>query len=109
MTVAGPDWHAEWVAALDALELDVSAAEALLTRDRIARDRPRSQPWRPPAGLGPLPLDLRPRADGILNRQLAVAEALTVALAANHRQAEMLARVEAGASPRRPSYVDCAL
>jgi len=58
---------------------------------------------------GPLPLDLRPRADEILNRQLAAAEALTVALAANHRQAEMLARVEAGASPRRPSYADCAL
>src|SRR5207245_8248490 len=74
VTVAGPDWHAEWVAALDALELDVSAAEALLTRDRIARDRPRPQPWRPPAGLGPLPLDLRPRADVILTRQLAVAE-----------------------------------
>ena len=102
-------WHQAWTAALDELETDVTRVEALLADEHRVRDLPRADPWRPPQGLGPLPLDLRPRADGILNRQLAVAEALTVALAANHRQAEMLARVEAGASPRRPSYVDCAL
>jgi hypothetical protein len=101
-------WRREWETALNALEIDVSAAEALLTDDQRLRERPVSDPWHPPAGLGPLPLDLRPRADAILTRQLAVAEAVAGALVTNRRQAALLGRMKSGPQAR-PAYVDCAM
>ena len=108
MTAQG-GWHEAWTAALDELDADVTRVEALLVDDHLVRDIPLTDPWAPPQGLGPLPLDLRPRADAILQRQLAATQALTTALAHGRRQAEMLARVETGASPARPAYVDCAM
>jgi|SRR2546430_10221351 len=107
MTTA--EWYQAWVTALDALELDVAAAEALLTDDQRVRERPLANPWHPPAGLGPLPLDLRPRADAILTRQLTAGEAISRALATNRRQATLLAKMEGGPEARRPAYVDCAM
>jgi hypothetical protein len=103
-------WRAAWIAALDELETDVETVEALLADDHRRRDLPASNPWAPPAGLGPLPLDLRPRADDILARQLAAARALTTAMTATRRQAAFAARVDAGgAGKATPSYVDCAM
>jgi hypothetical protein len=108
MTLA--DWLAAWEAALDELEMDVADAEALLTGDHMLRDTPVSNAWNPPAGLGPLPLDLRPRADAILARQLAAAEGITRALATNRRQAAVTARIETGGqTAARPAYIDCAM
>jgi hypothetical protein len=108
MTLA--DWLAAWSAALDELEMDVAEAEALIAGDHLLRDTPTSDPWRPPAGLGPLPLDLRPRADAILARQISTAEQITRALATNRRQAAVTARIETGSAPAsRPSYIDCAM
>jgi hypothetical protein len=103
------DWHHIWTAALDALETDVVRVEALLADDHRVRDLPPANPWAPPAGLGPLPLDLRPRADAILNRQLAAAQSLALAMSAGRRQIEMAARIEAGDEPPRPAYLDCAI
>ena len=103
------EWHRAWTAALDELEADVTRVEALLADDHRARDLPVADPWAPPQGLGPLPLDLRPRADAILGRQLAATQAIAVALTTGRRQAEMLSRVESGAAPSRPAYVDCAM
>ncbi|NJC66353.1 hypothetical protein HC028_17845 [Planosporangium flavigriseum] len=102
-------WRRAWTDALDALEVDVERVEALLAEDHRARDLPLATPWSPPEGLGELPLDLRPRADAILNRQLAAAQALALAMVANRRQSEMAARIEAGDEPRRPAYLDCAI
>ena len=102
-------WHEAWAAALDELDADVTRIETLLADDHMARDLPLTNPWAPPPGLGPLPLDLRPRADAILQRQLSATQALTTALANGRRQAEMLARVETGTAPARPAYVDCAM
>ena len=102
-------WRQEWVAALDELEIDVIAAETLLTDDQRVRDRPLTDPWRPPAGLRPLPLDLRPRADAILSRQIAVGEAISRALATNRRQAALVGRIEGGPDTKRPAYIDCAM
>ncbi|GAA3448078.1 hypothetical protein [Planomonospora venezuelensis] len=103
------DWHAAWSSALDALELDVAATEAMLVDDHRVRELASVDPWSPPEGLGPLPLDLRPRADAILARQLAAAQALAMAMAGNRRQAAMLARVETGSSGTpRPAYISCA-
>jgi hypothetical protein len=104
------DWLAAWSAALDELEMDVEEAEAVLTGDHMLRETPLRDAWRPPAGLGPLPLDLRPRADAILARQLATAENITRALATNRRQAAVTARIETGGqAAARPSYIDCAM
>jgi hypothetical protein len=103
-------WREAWTAALDELEADVSHIEALLDEDHRVRDHPLSDPWTPPEGIGPLPLELRPRADAILARQIAAATAVTAALATNRRQATLAARIETGGQPApRPAYVDCAM
>ncbi|WP_449063936.1 hypothetical protein [Planomonospora algeriensis] len=103
------EWRTAWSAALDALEMDVAATEAMLSGDHRAREIAPVDPWSPPEGLGPLPLDLRPRADAILARQLAAAQALAIVMVGNRRQAAMLARVEAGSDGgHRPVYINCA-
>jgi len=109
--VTTPDWGAAWTAALDDLEADVARVEALLGDDHRLRDLPLANPWSPPEGLGGLPLDLRPRADAILARQTAAAQAIVLALVATRRQAEVAARVETGhrSAPQRPVYIDHAL
>ncbi|GAA0917303.1 hypothetical protein [Virgisporangium aurantiacum] len=104
------NWRSAWVAALDALDADVVLVEELLADAQRVRDLPLSDPWSPPAGLGPLPLDLRPRADAILARQLHATRQLTLAIAANRKQAAFAARVEAGGYGKAPpSYVDRAM
>ena len=103
------EWHVAWAAALDELEADVILVEAMIDEEHRVRDLPVANPWTPPQGLGPLPLDLRPRADAILNRQIAATQAIAVGLVTGRRQAEMLSRVESGSTPRRPAYVDCAM
>ena len=111
MSPVSGEWHGAWVAALDALEADVAQIEAMLTEEHRLRDAPVVDPWTPPEGLGPLPLDLRPRADAILTRQIAAAGAIVAAIAGNRRQAQLAGRIEAGrqALPTRPAYVDCAM
>lgn len=108
MTAA--EFRAAWKAALDELEADVDQVEAMLADDHMRRDHPVTNPWSPPQGLGPLPLDLRPRADGILTRQLAAARDLALALGTNRKQAAFAARIETGsAGAARPSYIDAAI
>jgi hypothetical protein len=104
------NWRSAWVAALDALDADVVRIEELLTDGQRVRDLPLSDPWSPPPGLGPLPLDLRPRADAILTRQLETTRLLALAMAANRRQAAFAAKVEVGGYGQAPpSYVDRAM
>lgn len=103
------EWRAAWTAALDRLEEDVTAAESLLAQEHRLRELPVPDPWRPPTGLGPLPLDLRPRADDVLARQLAVARRLAASLTGTARQAAVLDRVESARPAPRPSYLDCAM
>lgn len=106
----GGDWAGAWTAALDELEADVVEVEEMLVADHRQRDNPITNAWQPPPGLGPLPLDLRPRADSILNRQIAAARAVTLALATTRRQAAVAARIETGQQGTpRPAYVDCAM
>ncbi|GAA3398852.1 hypothetical protein [Cryptosporangium minutisporangium] len=104
------DWRSAWVAALDDLEADIAQVEELLRTDQFVRDTPPADPWTPPEGMGPLPLDLRPRADRILARQIAAAEGIARAMAVNRRQAAMTSRIElfdSGAAP--PAYLDRAM
>jgi hypothetical protein len=102
-------WHEAWTTALDRMAADVASAEALLAEEHLLRDLPLADPWHPPAGLGPLPIDLRPRADQVLARQLAVAEQLAAVMTGTARQAAVLGRIDDGREAPRPNYVDCAL
>lgn len=97
-------WLTRWSAALDELQLEVDAAEALLTTDHLPPGR---RGWVPPAGLGPFPAPLRARAEALVTRQTEVARRLA--------EAATLARRHAGAAqalrasgPARPVYVDTA-
>lgn len=104
------EWRQAWIVALDALEADVEAVEQMITDEHRRRDLPMATPWEPPAGLGPLPLDLRPRADCILTRQIEAAQALAMAVTANRRQMAYASRVEVGTPGKAvPSYVDYAM
>src|SRR5687768_15206223 len=103
-------WRQAWVTALDALEADVDAVERMIASEHRSQELPAATPWAPPEGLGPLPLDLRPRADFIMTRQLAVALAVSTAMTANRRQTQFASRVEVGTVGKMPpTYVDCAM
>jgi hypothetical protein len=107
--VATRDWGAEWAAALDELEMDVTAVETMLADERRLAETPPANLWRPPTELGALPLELRPRADEILTRQLAAAEEIARRLTANRQQMAMTSRIETGEAVKRPVYLDCAM
>jgi hypothetical protein len=101
-------WREEWVAALDALEADVETVERLIADEHRAQALPAADPWSPPAGLSALPLDLKPRADRILARQIAAAQAVSMAIIGNRRQTAFAAKIEVGTAGKAiPSYLDC--
>jgi hypothetical protein len=102
-------WRSAWTSALDELELDVEATEVMLADERRHAEHPPADNWRPPTGLGTLPLELRPRADEILTRQLRAAEEIARRLTANRQQTAMTARMETGRAASRPAYIDCAI
>jgi len=97
------DFHAEWVAELERLEVDVELAEALLAADS-ATEQP--APWTPPVMRGPLPADLEPRARLVLERQLAVAHRVAERLTATGRHRRLTQRIRDTASPDVPIYID---
>jgi len=103
------DWRDAWTAALDALELDVTQVEAMLADERRHAETPPADLWRPPTELGALPLELKPRADEILTRQLRAAEEVARRLTSNRQQWAMTGRIETGEMVKRPLYVDCAM
>src|SRR4051794_7390413 len=103
------NWHDAWSTALDELELDVSNVEAMLADEHRNAEMPPADLWRPPTELGALPLELKPRADEILTRQLRAAEEIARRLTANRKQMAVTARIETGEAVKRPVYVDCAM
>ncbi|MEU4239304.1 hypothetical protein [Actinoplanes sp. NPDC026619] len=103
------DWHGAWTEALDDLELDVVAIESMLADERRHAETPPASLWKPPTELGALPLELKPRADEILTRQLKAAEEIARRLTSNRRQIAVTARIETGEAINRPVYVDRAM
>jgi hypothetical protein len=103
------DWRGAWTAALDELELDVAGIETMLADERRHAENPPADIWRPPTELGALPLELKPRADEILTRQLRAAEEIARRLTANRQQMAMTSRIETGEAVKRPVYVDRAM
>jgi hypothetical protein len=102
-------WRDAWTAALDDLELDVAATEAMLADEHRHADTPPADLWKPPTELGALPLELRPRADEILTRQLRAAQEIARRLTATRVQQVMTSRIETGEAVKRPVYLDCAM
>jgi hypothetical protein len=102
-------WRGAWTAALDELELDVAEVEAMLADEHRHAETPPADLWRPPTELGALPLELKPRADEILTRQLRAAEEIARRLTAGRQQLAMTARIETGEAVKRPVYVDRAM
>ena len=101
------DFHAEWVAELERLEVDVELAEALLASDAapdVSAEAP--APWAPPVMRGPLPADLEPRARLVLERQLAVAHRVAERLTATGRHRRLTQRIRDTATPDIPIYID---
>ena len=96
--------RAVWEAELERLELDVISVERLL---RGLESAP-IEPWRPPAVLGAMPVDLAARARELLARQLAATSALSDALAKAQKQVAYADRVIdiTGRSPVEPIYFD---
>ncbi|GAA0543672.1 hypothetical protein GCM10010172_26510 [Paractinoplanes ferrugineus] len=103
------DWHGAWTGALDELELDVAHIESMLADEHRYAETPPASLWKPPTELGALPLELKPRADEILTRQLKAAEEIARRLTANRRQTAVTARIETGEAIKRPVYVDRAM
>ena len=103
------DWHNAWTAALNELELDVAATEAMLADARRITEAAPSDLWQPPTDLGALPLELKPRADEILTRQIAAAQEIARRLTATRAQQAMTSRIETGEAVKRPAYLDCAM
>ncbi len=94
-------WRAAWIDALTALESDVETAERFLTRD----DLPAPAPWTPPQLHGPLPEDLLPRAQQLLERQLETAKLIAARLTHTGRQTALASRLSTASTPS-PVYVD---
>ena len=103
------DWTGAWTDALDELELDVAGIEMMLADEHRHAETPPASLWKPPTELGALPLELKPRADEILTRQLRVAEEIARRLTANRRQIAVTAGIETGEAVKRPVYVDRAM
>ncbi len=101
--MAAGDFHDAWVRALDELELDVAKAEEVLRSGDVGL--PDVAPWTAPRLPGSLPLDLRPRAEALLERQLRTAEALSGALHAAGRQRVVAERFGSG-TQARAMYID---
>ncbi|MEU8815811.1 hypothetical protein [Actinoplanes sp. NPDC048796] len=106
---SGGGWHGAWNAALDELELDVATVEAMLADEHRHAETPPASLWKPPTELGALPLELKPRADEILTRQLKAAQEIARRLTANRQQIAVTTRIETGEAVKRPLYVDRAM
>jgi hypothetical protein len=100
-----PDWDTEWAAALEVLELDLTAAEGLLSAGRTsAAVAPR---WVPPELAGPLPGNLLARAEAVLARQLRVSHQLAHGMAVNRLELRLARRMDSGTTHHStPAFVD---
>jgi hypothetical protein len=85
-----------WGALLDALDRSLAGDDA--------PDAPTV--WRPPAGLGPLPRELRGRAEALLAAQVKSIAALEFEQNSTARHLAALRTVPSGRDDTRPIYLD---
>ncbi|GAA0320201.1 hypothetical protein [Kineococcus aurantiacus] len=104
-------WREAWTEALDALELDVRAAEELLEHlhDGSVEQLedvplPVAQDWVADTALGPMPGDFADRARRLLQRQLSLGERLAEAMVQVRAQRRVLGKMDRAEA--RPVFVD---
>ena len=105
-------WRDEWVEALNAVELDLDAAEQLiktLHQDDAEIDHlpERGQDWVVPHLRGPLPDEFTDRARRLAQRQLDVGERLAQAMVQTRAQRRAMTKLDRPEPP--PIFVDQAL
>lgn len=93
-----------WQVNLDRIELDVMRAERNLERGMLLQ----TDPWDVPADYGPLPEELRERAEGILARQRAIIQRIAETLGYTLKQQALVEAVGRTSVAGRgyPIYVD---
>jgi hypothetical protein len=97
--------RAGWAAALD--ELEALALTADTTGGAGLDDAaPRLLAWTPPAGLGPLPVELADRAAAVAVAQRDALAQVDDARLVVLRHLEVVRTVEASRQPERPVYLD---
>lgn len=95
--------RAVWEAELERLELEVISVERLIR----GLDSTPTEPWRPPATLGSMPVDLAARAQELLARQRQAAKELTEALERAQKQTQFAGRViDIASRVPEPIYFD---
>lgn len=104
---AAPDPEASfkaWQVNLDRIELDVMRAERNLERGLLLQ----TDPWDVPADYGPIPDELRERAEEILARQRTIIERIAETLGVTLKHQAVLEAVGRSAVTGRtyPIYVD---
>lgn len=98
-------WADAWERELAALEMDVDEVEALLVADHSEPMPVRQDRWAPPTGLGPLPVEMRDRAQALLARQIDVASRLAAAAQQSRRHLNAVEAMRAS-PPAQPTYFD---
>jgi hypothetical protein len=105
--------HAAWVAVLDDLERSLAMAAhpagrefAGNTEDPEDASTTPLEPWSPPAGLGPLPVDLADRAERLLRAQLDAGSLLQEARGRVARHLVVVRSVDPARPARDSVYLD---
>jgi hypothetical protein len=101
------EWERAWAQALDALELEVDRAEALL----VAGAPPAAEPaartaWVAPVVQGPMPESLQARAEAIAVRQQQVAAQLCRAIVLARRELAVAERMDWRLNARTAAFLD---
>lgn len=93
-----------WQVTLDRLELDVMRTERALASDGDVR----TDQWDVPADHGPIPEDLRQRAQDIAARQQVLLEQISTRLGQTLRQQAVTDQISRSSTrnPQQPVYVD---
>ena len=101
-------WRSAWTTALQAVEMDVEAAESLIERLHAGAEPPAelpaAQPWVTPGLLGPLPLEFADKARELVQRQLDVSSRLAEAMVQTRSQRRALGKLDPAESI--PVFVD---
>jgi hypothetical protein len=100
-----------WGEVLDELERHVEAAERIAVESAgaasTAGTTPSGHPWEAPVGLGPLPHELRARAELLLDRQRRALDRVAPLLEGTRERLQGVRRVGPGSSrPGTAVYVD---
>ncbi|GAA3450653.1 hypothetical protein [Dactylosporangium matsuzakiense] len=99
------DRSTAWSAALEAMELEADAVEQMLRHRELLEQAAQKMVFVPPAGIGPLPLELTDRAHLLVQRQLDLARELSIAIAGNRQQARLVNRTRREGSGGGPPPV----